>query len=241
MNALEHLVFRLFGPFASWGEVAVGNHRPTAEAPTRSGLLGLIAAAFGIERADATGLRQLATSLQFAVEVRHPGTPLTDYHTAQTRHVRAGTLFATRREELEVEGTNLETILTAREYRTCASYVVALWPKDGTARDLHEVRSKLESPVFAPYLGRRSCVLAHPLAPTIVQAATLADALAVVPWDERLDGDAGAPRWAWTEAHPDPGMPIHDRIARWDDPAGYGDLRTFRPREAHRTIRRPIN
>ena len=39
----ELLVFRLFGPLASWGEIAVGQVRPSAVRPTRSALLGLLA------------------------------------------------------------------------------------------------------------------------------------------------------------------------------------------------------
>jgi CRISPR system Cascade subunit CasD len=49
---MEYLLFRLYGPLASWGEIAVGESRHTATYPGKSALLGLLAAALGIRRDD---------------------------------------------------------------------------------------------------------------------------------------------------------------------------------------------
>ena len=57
MNA--YLVFRLYGPLASWGMPAVGGDRPTAAQPTRSALLGLLAAGLGIKRDKEYALQAL--------------------------------------------------------------------------------------------------------------------------------------------------------------------------------------
>ena len=46
----DYLVFRLYGPLASWGQAAVGGDRPTGLQPTRSAILGLLGAALGIKR-----------------------------------------------------------------------------------------------------------------------------------------------------------------------------------------------
>nr|WP_284509571.1 CRISPR-associated protein Cas5 [Salinivibrio costicola] len=46
----DYLVFRLYGPLASWGEPAVGGDRPTSAYPSRSAVLGLLGAALGIKR-----------------------------------------------------------------------------------------------------------------------------------------------------------------------------------------------
>ena len=46
----EYLVFQLYAPLASWGEEASGEIRHSATVPTRSALLGLLAAALGIRR-----------------------------------------------------------------------------------------------------------------------------------------------------------------------------------------------
>ena len=40
----ECLLFQLYGPMASWGQVAVGDQRPSDSQPTKSAVLGLISA-----------------------------------------------------------------------------------------------------------------------------------------------------------------------------------------------------
>ena len=52
---METLVFQLEAPLSSWGDVAVGEYRPTAEYPGQSAILGLLAAALGIDRLDTEG------------------------------------------------------------------------------------------------------------------------------------------------------------------------------------------
>ncbi|PAP57596.1 type I-E CRISPR-associated protein Cas5/CasD, partial [Salmonella enterica subsp. enterica serovar Braenderup] len=46
----QYLVFQLHGPMASWGVDAPGEVRHSQAQPSRSALLGLLAAALGIRR-----------------------------------------------------------------------------------------------------------------------------------------------------------------------------------------------
>lgn len=48
----QYLIFQLHGPMASWGVDAPGEVRHTHELPSRSALLGLLAAGVGIRRDD---------------------------------------------------------------------------------------------------------------------------------------------------------------------------------------------
>ena len=48
----DYLVFRLYGPMCSWGDIAVGEVRPSTVHPSKSAILGLIAAALGVKRPD---------------------------------------------------------------------------------------------------------------------------------------------------------------------------------------------
>ncbi len=48
----QYLIFQLHGPMASWGGDAPGEVRHTHELPSRSALLGLLAAGVGIRRDD---------------------------------------------------------------------------------------------------------------------------------------------------------------------------------------------
>ena len=79
----DYLVFRLYGPLASWGEIAVGESRHSAAYPSRSALIGLLGAALGIERDDEAGQQALAAGYRFGVKLHAAGHPLRDYHTVQ--------------------------------------------------------------------------------------------------------------------------------------------------------------
>ena len=139
---------------ASFGEIAVGERRMSWARPGRSAILGLVAAAKGIERSDEVAHRRLESGLHYAVRTEASGIPLTDYHTAQTPRARKGRNFATRREELESE--DLNTVLSTREWRVDASFTVALWPRHGAALDIEEIAGALRRPFFVIYMGRKS-------------------------------------------------------------------------------------
>lgn len=189
----DYLVFQLYGPLAAWGDIAVGETRPSALTPTRSAILGLVAAALGLRRpdtADDEADRQaweaahaaLADGYGLAIKVELPGLPLSDYHTAQVPSSGKGKnriVFATRQDELtRLPRQDLNTILSRREYRQDAFCVVALWARPGAPHDLNALRERLLAPVFPLYLGRKSCALALPLAPRVVSAPNVETALA---------------------------------------------------------------
>ncbi|MEW1722314.1 type I-E CRISPR-associated protein Cas5/CasD [Streptomyces sp. NPDC093109] len=72
------LLIRLAGPLQSWGVASRFAHRDTHSRPTKSGVIGLCAAALGLDRDEPLG--ELAMAL-FGVRADRPGTPLRDYHT----------------------------------------------------------------------------------------------------------------------------------------------------------------
>lgn len=175
--AREFLIFRLWGPMASWGEIAVGERRGSWGRPSRSGVLGLVAAALGIERTNGAAHERLEAHLGFAVRVDHPGKPLRDYHTAQSPSQRRGVRHATRRDELSA-ASDLNTILSERGYYVEMDVLVALWARGGdTQYPLSEIAARLGEPIFTLYLGRKACPLGLPPAPRIISAASLDDAL----------------------------------------------------------------
>lgn len=171
------LLFTLYAPMCSLGEIAVGERRMGWSRPGRSAVLGLVAAALGIERGDDDAHRALEEGLHYAVRTDAPGRPFIDYHTAQTPAARRDRSFETRREELESE--RLNTVLSSREWRSDACFTAALWLRPGGAVDLDETAAALRRPRFTLYLGRKSAPLGLPLDPEIVEAADLRDALAL--------------------------------------------------------------
>lgn len=172
---MRFLLFTLYAPLGSFGEIAVGERRMSWARPGRSAILGLVAAALGTEREDESTHQRLEAGLHYAVRTDAPGRPFIDYHTAQTPKARKGRTFATRREELE--SGDLGTVLSAREWRTDACFTVALWPRPGSSVKLGEIADALLRPHFVLYVGRRSGPLGLPLKPEIVEADSFMDAL----------------------------------------------------------------
>lgn len=187
----QFLVFRLYGALASWGEIAVGEQRTTSDRPTKSAVLGLVAAALGLRREDEDALLAHHGSYGYAARVDDPGTLLSDYHTVQMTPASSlrGDPPSTRREALLRGAHDVGTLLSRRDYREGAMVWACLWALAGAPRPLDDLRRALEGPVFAPYLGRRACPLALPMVPTIVEAEDPLGALegARAPDDEVME------------------------------------------------------
>ncbi|MDE0680179.1 MAG: type I-E CRISPR-associated protein Cas5/CasD [Gammaproteobacteria bacterium] len=187
---MRFLCFTLYAPMCSFGEIAVGERRMSWAMPGRSAVLGLVAAAQGIERNDEAAHAQLEAGLYFAVRADRTGRPFVDYHTAQTPKARRGVEYATRRDELSSD--NLNTVLSTREWRTDACFTAILWRRDGQSIDLDCIASALKQPRFVLYLGRKSAPLGLPLNPQLIEADTFVDAFA-----RRIATDEE--QWIWSQ------------------------------------------
>ncbi|MEF3077350.1 type I-E CRISPR-associated protein Cas5/CasD [Methylobacter sp. Wu1] len=174
---MDILLFRLYGPMASWGEIAVGESRHTANYPSKSAILGLIGAALGIERHDEVMQSRLQQGYVQAVEVLSTGQLLRDYHTAQAPMGDQLRYLYTRRDELNAykdqdkspsKSNRPNAILSSREYRGDALALVAVRALPDAPFSLSQIREKLLKPVFHLYLGRKSCPLAAPLHPQLL-------------------------------------------------------------------------
>ncbi len=189
----DFLLLRLYGPLVSWGDVSVGEFRTTHAAPTKSAVLGLVAAALGLARDDVDGQSALRNGYGFAVRVDTPGTLLVDYHSIETPYEAAlrDAAPVTRRDELLAGARKgAKTNLSRREYREDAASVVALWVVEPAAAkwSLDALAEALRRPRYTPYLGRKSCVPALPFMPTSVAASNAVEALrgASFPLDDLL-------------------------------------------------------
>lgn len=230
----DYLLLRLYGPLASWGEIAVGESRHSAVHPSRSALLGLLGAALGIERYDDAGQQALAEGYRFAIKLECLGSPLRDYHTVQVGVPPRKFQFRSRRQELAAD--KIDTILSTREYR-CDSLALVLVEAMPTApAHLPALANALRKPHFALYLGRKSCPLAVPLDPRLVAAASLREAFdnTELPsllgladshqpqqtWPNRMDRQTlrpGAARYYWEDGMT-AGMDASFQTQRHDQP-----------------------
>ncbi|MFI9772057.1 type I-E CRISPR-associated protein Cas5/CasD [Streptomyces sp. NPDC052415] len=154
------LSLRLAGPLQSWGASSRFTRRTTESAPTKSAVVGLLAAAAGIQRGDDRALAPLA-ALRFAVRIDQPGTRIRDFHTAHH----------------PVTGTSMP--LSERFYLADAVFVAAL---EGDHALLASLHAALRNPVYPPFLGRRSCPPAGPVELALHEHARLDDVLVSLPW-----------------------------------------------------------
>jgi CRISPR system Cascade subunit CasD len=151
------LLLRLAGPLQAWGSSSRFARRGTEIAPTKSGVIGMLAAAKGIRRTEP--LTELL-GLEFGVRLDQPGQILRDFQTARTLDGRQS------------------APLTYRFYLSDAVFLAAV---HGEPALLHDLGHALSRPRYPLYLGRRSCPPAGPVS-LGVHDLTLDDALNSWTW-----------------------------------------------------------
>lgn len=180
----EWLAFQLHGPMVSWGDIAVGEFRPSWDHPTRSAVIGILCAALGIRRGEEEQLSAVANGYRFSFRLDNEGVPVRDYHTTQVPGSGSGKNrrdFLTRKEELSVSESQISTILSSRDYLCDSFCTVFVSNLPDAPYSLEELSKQLKNPVFTLYLGRKSCPPALPFAPQIIHADTLKQACEMVP------------------------------------------------------------
>lgn len=135
------LLLRLAAPLQAWGADSKFETRKTGREPTKSGVIGLLAAALGLRRNETEQLARLA-QLKFGVRVEREGHLLVDFHMA-------------RNEEKD------RSYVTYRHYLEDAVFLVGLASED--VGFLQMLEQALTHPAFPLYLGRRSCPPTLPL------------------------------------------------------------------------------
>lgn len=134
------LLLRLAGPLQSWGYESKFDVRRTMGFPTKSGVIGMLAAALGYSREEP--LDDL-NKLKFGVRVDCEGNLVRDFHTAINKKI------------------NKNPFVTNRYYLSDAIFLVGLESDD--VNFLITLENALKNPVFPLFLGRRSCPPAMPL------------------------------------------------------------------------------
>lgn len=159
----RYLILRLDGPMQAWGTHTFEDFRPSNLYPTRSGLLGLLAACLGVERTDNAGQAALAASVEFSVRVdtaverfdgKQPmqknGVKLPDFHTVMDAR--------------KVDGkANKFPVVSRREYLFDAAFTVAVGAKPDAMFTLDTIADALRRPLYTPTLGRRACPPSRPV------------------------------------------------------------------------------
>lgn len=151
------LLLRLAGPLQSWGTASRFAYRFSDRWPSKSAVVGLLAAAQGRRRTDPI---EDLLSLRFGVRCDQPGTVMRDFQTARALD----------------ESYSLP--LTYRFYLGDAAFVVGVEGEEALIDGLAEA---VRGPAFPLYLGRRSCPPGRPLFME-VSSSPLEDALRLAKW-----------------------------------------------------------
>lgn len=153
---MSTLLLRLAAPMQAWGSDSRFETRRTGREPTKSGVIGLLAAALGRSRADCV---DDLCRLRFGVRVDQEGQLLRDFHTAHQGDKAA--------------------YVTERYYLCDAAFLVGLESEDPAV--LQTLEQALRAPAFPLFLGRRACPPTLPIVLGIREGG-LVDALKQEPW-----------------------------------------------------------
>jgi len=170
---MNTLLLRFCAPMQSWGTQSRFTVRDTGLEPSKSGTLGLLCAALGIDREDDEGLQPL-TLLRMGVRVDREGLLRVDFHTAQDIMKADG-------DKPKKPKDPKYSSLTNRYYLANAVFLVGLESEDLSL--LEQIQVALGKPVWALFLGRKAFVPGEPilLEDGLRKGETLEDALTNYP------------------------------------------------------------
>jgi CRISPR system Cascade subunit CasD len=203
------LLLRLAGPMQSWGTTSRFDERDSQLEPSKSGVLGLVCAALGRDRA--APVDDLAR-LRMGVRVDREGLLMRDYQTVKPPYLRASGAMERK-----------DAIVSRRYYLADAAFLVGLEGEDRNLLDA--VDSALRDPVWPLALGRKAF---PPAAPVWLESGPVELGL--------REALIGAPRIA-SPRHEDRAAPLRlllehvtEGAMRFDQPLAPFAERRFGPR-----------
>lgn len=143
---MKTLVLKTEG-LSAYGLQTFDIHRRVNHFPTRSAIIGLLAAALGITRNEHSKLYELSENVITAVQVNNAGEKMMDYHTVQNFRSPMGKI-------------QKSTKPTYREYWCDSEHTFAISGDDELISILCDA---IKSPKFTLFQGRKSCPLTRPL------------------------------------------------------------------------------
>ena len=134
---MKTLLLKFAGPLQSWGTDSKFETRYTDFYPSKSAVIGMIAASFGYRRDEDEKIKQL-NDLDFAVRVDQRGNLLRDYQIATA---------------YKPDGRFERNYVTNRYYLEDAIFVVAIGGEDDF---IDKIEQSLKNPYFQTFFGKRS-------------------------------------------------------------------------------------
>lgn len=157
MSERKFLALYLAAPFQSWGYASKFDYRTTLAFPTRSGVIGMLCAAAGVDRKDSAGLAKI-NGVSVSAYVFSQGTRLTDYQTIGGGYDKKADPQAVC--AIANTGRPGDTVQTWREYLQNARFGILV---GGEGALIDSLAAAVRDPVWGIWLGRKNCIPAEPL------------------------------------------------------------------------------
>lgn len=147
----KHLFFYLDAPMQAWGHSSRFNRRTSASWPVKSGVVGMLCAAMGIERDNEEDIARLADLSMTVYTLHNGGQRLTDYHTV------GGGYDSNSHPHQFFDSKNGQSIavLTDREYLLDCKFGVIL---TGDAETIEQCATAIQNPKWGVWFGRKCCL-----------------------------------------------------------------------------------
>ncbi len=140
---MSTLLLKFDAPMQSWGTELKLKHHPTDRYPSKSGVIGVIASAFGRRRdADISDL----AALKFGVRIDEQGTIIRDFQVSKVKDDEDGKIGY-------------------REYLSDAVFTCGI---EGDDKMLHDIKNALLHPAYPLFAGRRGCPVTAELVQNIL-------------------------------------------------------------------------
>lgn len=152
------LLLRIAAPMQAWGDESKYDIRATGKEPTKSGVIGMLAAAMGYRR-DSDEVKEMACRIRMGVREDQPGVIIRDFHTARAPKYSKKGVIKYNTDGAPVMEDN--SYITQRYYLCDACFLVCLECEDDAY--LQSITEALKAPAFSLFLGRRSCPPSLPI------------------------------------------------------------------------------
>lgn len=197
---MDVLILRLDAPIISFGAPIIDRHGKVQSYPALSMIAGMLGNALGYDHGDFDKLESLQTRLRYASRQDRAGQEIRDYQTVdlsqefmldQNAWTTQGWLDK-RKGGSSSKGTHIRL----RDYRADSVHtvVITLDPSDEKPT-IEELQQALQFPERPLFIGRKTCLPAHPLFLKQMECDSLTEALQKAPLSNRADQRDRFPAW----------------------------------------------
>lgn len=172
------LAIYLDAPMQAWGASSRYEQRETEPFPTKSGVLGMLAAALGIDKDsknETNAIAELSTITFSVLRIKRNGIGLVqrlmDFHTVGGGYDKKNLNQKLHIPRKASGGLISNAVITRRTYLTDAKFVAIL---QGETELLLRCSTALKNPKWGIWFGRKSCLPAAPLTPSIADTEAAA-------------------------------------------------------------------